>query len=67
MKQDRSMQCQYIQSIDIFFCLGKYISNRHNLVKFVIYGSELVEIDTFLVQIRRNSKIWFLAAILSLF
>merc|ERR1712105_420384 len=31
-------------------------SNRQNIIKFVIYGSELVEIDTLLVQ---NQKFCF--------
>ena len=54
-------------TIFLFFFLRKYLFDQQNIVKFVIYGSELVEIDTLLVQIKRNSKIWFLAAILSLF
>ena len=54
-EQDRSRRCQYIQSIDNFFN-GKYWSNRQNIIKFVIYGSELVEIDTLLVQFERHFK-----------
>ena len=63
-KQDRSRRCQYIQSIDTFF-YGKYRSNRHNITKCVIYGSDLVETDTILLQLKSN--ILFLAAILSFF
>ena len=68
-KQDRSRRCQYIQSIDtflkksfyfiLFFFLRKKLSNRQNIIKFVIYGSELVEIDTLLAKFTRNSKICF--------
>ena len=49
---------QNIQSID-FFSHGKYLSYRQNIVRFVIYGSELVEIDTLLAQFKRNSKFCF--------
>ena len=63
-KQDRSRRCQNIQSIDTFF-YGKYRSNRQNIIKCVIYGSDLVETDTILLQL--TSNILFLAAILSFF
>ena len=33
-----------------FFFYGKNLSNRQNIIKFEIYGSELVEIDIFLAQ-----------------
>ena len=57
----------YLVNWQFFFFYRKYLFDRQNIVKFVIYGSKLVEIDTLLVQFKRNSKIWFLAAILSFF
>ena len=65
-QQDRSRRCQYIQSIDTLFKESTYLLLQ-NIVKFVMYGSELVEIDTLLAQFERNSNIHLLTAILSLF
>ena len=48
------------KSFDIYYRFnGKYLSYRQNIVRFVIYGSELVEIDTLLAQFKRNSKFCF--------
>ena len=61
-QQDRSRQCKYIQSFDFFkirscvFLIDftkNFSSNRLNIIKFVIYGSELVEIDTLLTRFRK--------------
>ena len=58
-KQDRSRRCKYIQSnmtFSVFFChffFRNYSSNRQNIIKFVISGSELVEIDTSLARFQK--------------
>ena len=61
-KQDCSRRCSYIQSFDlvgirlcVFFIdfTQNFSSNRLNNIKFVIYGSELVEIDTLLARFRK--------------
>ena len=52
--------------LTFFLCEKTTYLIDKNIVKFVIYGSELVEIDTLLAQFKINSKIcFFLAAILS--
>merc|ERR1712240_855394 len=48
-----------------------FSSNRLNIIKFVIYGSELVEIDTLLARFRkfkfsRKNSIFLLNAIISI-
>ena len=48
-------RCLYIQSFDIAF-LGKYLSYRQNIVKFVIYWSELVNKDTLLALYKTHKK-----------
>ena len=50
---------KFSQLTFFFFLNGKYLSDRQNIVEFVIYGSELVEIDTLLAKFARNSKICF--------
>ena len=66
-KQNRSKRCRYIQSnmtfsgccfFAIFY--RNYLLNRQNIIKFVISGSELVEIDTSLARLKKKK----LAAIL---
>ena len=48
-------RCLYIQSFDIAF-LEKYLSYRQNIVKFVIYWSELVDKDTLLALYKTHKK-----------
>ena len=42
----------FIYLFIFFFFYEKYLSNRQSIVKFVIYGSRLVGIDTLLVKFK---------------
>ena len=45
----RSLKVMSVYSVNWYF-FWKYWSNQQNIIKFVIYESKLVEIDTLLVQ-----------------